>query len=232
MRLITYNIHGGTGTDGRHDYARIGHFLAKNDIDIALLQEMDTRPEERNTQQDIEDISAGHFNYFLAAPTIAEPSGWYGNALLSRYPIVKHTIIDISQGNRQPRNILETFIETPKGRLHVVNTHKGLRRFERFQQMARLHALLQRESDVPLVVGGDINQWYSWSKPLRRLNELLQRHQTQATFPTAFPLFQLDRLWSRPAELVKQVTVIKTEETRVYSDHYPILAELDFDAPV
>lgn len=226
IRLLTYNIHGGTGIDRKHDYQRIGAFLKNQAIDIALIQEMDTRPPARSTQQDIEDICTDHFPYFFPAVSVAEKEGWYGNAVLSRYKAQRHDVIDISVKKREPRNIQEVFFETPEGQLHVMNTHKGLRRGERHQQMAKLDILLQRKSDIPLIVGGDINEWNSYSGALRKLDKSLSAVSTKATFPTIFPLFKLDRLWCRPHTMIKSVRTLKTPETKIFSDHYPVLAEL------
>jgi len=57
-RIVTYNIHSGIGRDKKHDYKRIGQFLANSGADVVLLQEMDTRPSERSTAQDVKDICA------------------------------------------------------------------------------------------------------------------------------------------------------------------------------
>lgn len=41
LRLATYNIHSGVGTDGRYDLARIGQVLARRQPDIVCLQEVE-----------------------------------------------------------------------------------------------------------------------------------------------------------------------------------------------
>lgn len=227
VRLLTYNIHGGTGIDGRHDYRRIGRFLEQQAVDIALIQEMDTRPRHRNTMEDIAELCGDHFPFFMPAPSVVQPHGWYGNALLSRYPARRHEVIDITVIGREPRNIQEAFFETPEGLLHVLNTHKGLRTHERRKQMGLLGRLLQRKSDVPLIVGGDINEWHNYSGALKKLNQTLTAIPVGATFPTRFPVFHLDRLWCRPHGIIESVKIVKTPETRLYSDHYPVLAELE-----
>lgn len=227
LRILTYNIHGAKGVDGRRDYLRIGKFLKEQNIDVALIQELDTRPVSSNTDDDILSLQTDHFPYFSAAPTITLPSGWYGNAILSRHPIIKETIIDISHDGREPRNILEIFIQTKRGQLHIVNTHKGLRPSERGQQMKKLNDLLSRQSDLPLVVGGDINEWQTYAGALRRLNKVLHPIPSGATFPTRFPVLNLDRMWCRPENLILKSQVLKTKETRIYSDHYPLLIEIE-----
>lgn len=227
IRILTYNIHGAVGTDKYRNFERIGHFLKKQDIDIALLQEFDTRPQHRDTEKDIQAIQVDHFNFFEGAPTIKSPHGWYGNATFSKFPILRSSIIDISTPGREPRNILDSFIKTPEGLLHVVNTHKGLKLSERSLQYAILHKLLDVECEIPLIVGGDVNEWALVGEPLKKMNEVIKPISPGPTFPTFYPLFRLDRMWCRPSNLVTHAEVLKTVETRTYSDHYPILAELE-----
>ncbi len=227
IRALTYNLHGGWGRDRKRDYRRIGDFLKRHQVDVALVQEMDTRPEGECADQDIESLKAGHFEHFVAAPTITADKGWYGNALLSRFPVSESTVIDISAPSREPRNILEVFLSTPEGPLHVVNTHKGLGRSERGGQMERLYRFLLRDRKVPLIVGGDINEWYKYTGGLRVLNRSLHPLRSKATFPTAFPFLHLDRMWCRPWGLARTVRVLRTPETRLFSDHYPLMAELE-----
>jgi endonuclease/exonuclease/phosphatase family metal-dependent hydrolase len=226
LRILTYNIHGAKGVDGKRDFRRIGNFLKKQNIDIALIQELHTLFADRDTDQDIADLMADHFLHIAAAPTVIGPNGWYGNALLSKFPVTKRTVIDISKMGREPRNILEAFVQTPVGLLHVINTHKGLGYFERSQQMKKLNHLLRKKGDLPLIVGGDINEWHNFAGALRKLNITLCPIPAGRTFPTALPLFHLDRMWCRPKNILVNSKVLKTKETKIYSDHYPVLSEI------
>lgn len=227
MRILSYNIHGGKGRDRNRDYARIGRFLKEQQIDVALLQEFDTRPAELDIDRVTTELKTDRFSWFVPAPTMITPEGWYGNALLSRYPVSRKIVTDITTRGSEPRNILEVFLDTPRGPLHVVNTHKGLGPFERSRQMRQLNELLARRTEIPLVVGGDINEWQIFAAGLRKLNRVLYPLQTGPSFPTAFPIFHLDRMWCRPRNLVREAKVLITSETRLYSDHYPLLAEID-----
>lgn len=227
MRVLTYNIHGGRGTDGRRDYARIGQLLKDLQIDVALLQEFDARDGICTPDEAIFALKTDHFLDFVPAPTIQQEKGWYGNALLTRFPVKRLNIVDISAPGREPRNILEVFVQTEEGPLHIVNTHKGLGLSERGAQMRVLNDMLVQKSGIPLIVGGDINEWHTYSGALRKLNRLLHPLPTGLTFPTLCPLFRLDRLWCRPRELIVRCRVLRTAETRVYSDHYPLLAEIE-----
>ncbi|UYL08033.1 endonuclease/exonuclease/phosphatase family protein [Bdellovibrio sp. SKB1291214] len=225
IRIVTYNIHGAKGIDGRRDYLRIGLFLKHHNIDVALIQEMDTRTGS-DPIRDIQELKTDHFKYFVAAPTMEREKGWYGNAILSRFPVFSHKIMDISSPDREPRNIVEAFLETPKGLLHVINTHKGLKIAERNLQMKKLFDFVTGDSSHPLIVGGDINEWQSYSANLKRLNNVLHAVPSGNTFPTRAPFLKLDRMWCRPPSLVRESMVLKTSDSKYFSDHYPLLAEI------
>lgn len=222
IRIVSYNIHGGRGIDGVQDYSRIGRFLAERKVDIALLQEMDTRPLQRNTQQDLADLLDEYFSTLIPSPAVYGQHGWYGNALLTRFPVVFSQTIDVSQYGRQPRNIQEVILNTGEGLLQILNTHKGLKRIERREQIKKLGMHLQQASAIPVIVGGDFNEWQLFSRHLRKLNHLLTPHPVGASFPTRWPFLRLDRFWTRPGDLVQSARVLKTPETRLFSDHYPI----------
>lgn len=70
-------------------------------------------------RDNIADLCGDHFPHFVPAPTIWEPSGWYGNAVLSRFPVSRYNVTDITEKNRSPRNIQEVFLDTPHGQLHA-----------------------------------------------------------------------------------------------------------------
>jgi endonuclease/exonuclease/phosphatase family metal-dependent hydrolase len=231
-RIVSYNIHSGIGRDGKRDYARIGQFLAETGADIVLLQEMDTRPEVKNTAQDIEDICAGNVYSLLASPALEETHGWYGNAILTRFKVLHTHRLDVSQAGRQPRNVQIVTFQTEQGPLTVVNTHKGLKKKERRSQFNLLHDFLSNElknSDTPLVLAGDFNEWQFFTRAFRKLNTLLNQRSLGATFPSQFPIFSLDRVWVSNNIEVIDCKKLKTKKTRYYSDHLPV--QLDIRLP-
>ncbi|MEC9062358.1 MAG: endonuclease/exonuclease/phosphatase family protein [Pseudomonadota bacterium] len=228
-RIVTYNIHSVIGRDKKHDYKRIGQFLANSGADVVLLQEMDTRPSERNTAQDIKDICADNTFDLIPSPAIREPEGWYGNAILTRFDVLNHDTVDVSQRGRQPRNVQVVELKTEKTPLTVVNTHKGLKKLERRSQFSLLHEHLShrlKERQTPLVLAGDFNEWQFFSKAFKGLNELLSQQKVGATFPSHFPVFALDRVWVSDDIKVKSCRKLKNAKTRIYSDHLPVLIDI------
>ena len=229
-RIVTYNIHSGIGRDKKHDYKRIGQFLASSGADVVLLQEMDTRPPERDTAQDVRDICAENTFKLIPSPAIREADGWYGNAILTRFDVLSNDTVDVSQSGRQPRNVQIVELKTEKTPLTIVNTHKGLKKLERRSQFSLLHEHLSqrlKEKQTPLVLAGDFNEWQFFSKAFKGLNSLLFQQKVGATFPSHFPVFSLDRVWVTDDIKVKACRKLKNAKTRVYSDHLPVLIDIE-----
>ncbi|MGQ8366972.1 endonuclease/exonuclease/phosphatase family protein [Glaciecola sp. 1036] len=229
LKVVSYNIHSGVGVDGKFSYRRIGRFLASLDADIVCLQEMDLRAPEIDKAAQIQALKAGHFNEFIPSPAVVTKHGYYGNAILSRVKHLHVKSLDISVKNRQPRNIQEVLFQIDGKSLRIINTHKGLKQNERMQQMKQLEAVVDvnlQQGNTPLLVTGDFNEWLYFSRAFRHINSKLKQHKMGATFPNRFPLFKLDRIWTSPGNIVQRAYVIKTPESRLYSDHFPVCAEL------
>ncbi|GGW93349.1 endonuclease/exonuclease/phosphatase family protein [Alteromonas halophila] len=228
-RIVSYNIHSGVGTDKKQDYQRIGSFLKQCGADIVLLQEMDTRPAERTVEQDIAAICAADCYQLVSSPALYEKTGWYGNAVLTRYPVLHKETVDVSQHGFQPRNIQAVMLDTPGGPLTVINTHKGLKKHERRSQFALLHEYIESQlakQPTPLVLGGDFNEWQFFTSAFKHLNDTLIQYRLGPTFPSRFPLFSLDRLWTTNDVQVRGVKKLKNAQTRVLSDHLPVQIDI------
>ncbi len=67
LRVMTYNVHGCVGTDGRHDLERIATVIGESQPDVVALQELDVaRPRSGGSHQAsrIAELlgMAGHFH--------------------------------------------------------------------------------------------------------------------------------------------------------------------------
>src|SRR3546814_11267459 len=77
---------------------------------------------------------------------------------------------------------------------------------------------------------GDINDWRRGGIAERRLAPLLGPGTRHRTFPAAFPLFPLDRIWFRPRHRVLQAGIVR--EAGLASDHLPVVADIAPAPPV
>ncbi len=153
--------------------------------------------------------------------------GHYGNAVLTRLPLRDVGRIDLSVPGSEPRGALDLRIDAGDAAPRIVATHLGLRPGERRTQMRRLLALIGDRSALPLVLMGDLNEWFLWGRPLRWLRRHFGRSPQPATFPACCPVFALDRIWVEPRGRLREVRVHASPLARRASDHLPLRAELD-----
>ncbi len=224
VTIATYNIHSCVGTDGRFDPARTAQVIRELAADVVALQEVHHRDFEN---VDVLDYLARQTGYqAIAGPTLLNDDRDYGNAILTGLPIREVNRIDLSLDTREPRGAIDVILEQDGQALHVVATHLGLSPAERRQQVNRLIDLFDRKSVRIAVLLGDLNEWFLWGRPLRRLRRRFTETPHLRTFPTRFPLFALDQIWSAPRTALVEVKVHRTAVARVASDHFPLMGVL------
>jgi len=244
MRLLTWNIHKGIGgTDRRYAPGRITSVIAHYEPDIVLLQEVDDGCARSGSDRQVDLIAdvlgLPHRAY---GPNVHLSRGRYGNATLSRWPILHEHNVSLRFGPKKPRGALITDIEVEehghRARLHVVNLHFGLSGMERRWQAHRLLAaarLAHLTRASRLVVAGDFNDW-SGAVP-----RLMQAHYglrcvtgrgaaATRTFPAWSPVGALDRVLVRGAVRCTRHYASRLDLARQASDHLPVVVELSLPA--
>lgn len=225
LRIASYNIHRCVGADGRMDAARVARVIAEIGCDTVGLQEVDNRPGLRIDSMQLDFLAGATQMQAVAGHTIVRHEGRFGNALLTRRPIVAVRRHVLSYGSREPRGALEADLEVAGKVVRVIVTHLGLRPAERryqVQEMLRLLHDVPREQTV--VVLGDINEWLPLGRPLRWMHGMLGHAPAERSFPVWLPLFALDRVWVRPRHTLLAFGVHRSPCARVASDHLPVKA--------
>ncbi len=225
--LASYNVHRCIGLDRRRRPQRIAAALQQLGADVIGLQEVDTR-----------DHAPGHGGLvsYLARETglaaVSGPSlfhddgGFYGNVILTRFPVEDVRMIDLSVRGREPRSALDVDLRIGAALLRLVVTHLGLTGRERREQVARLLAALERPARPLLAVTGDFNEWLPRSPAVAALDRALGTCGSPRTFPAWRPLLALDRLWVRPAAALEELHAVLTRLSLRASDHLPLRARV------
>jgi endonuclease/exonuclease/phosphatase family metal-dependent hydrolase len=231
LRILCFNIHGGYSLDGRRDLSRVHALLEKLQIDIAVFQEMETRPCRGGTATDVNELAGGARPYHLMGPTLKDGLGWYGNLLVSRYPIKRAQVHSMEKKwDIEPRNAVDCVIETPLGTLRIIGTHLSLAAWERRNEVPMLIDLVEQveeEEKNPVFLMGDINEWRASSRLLKFLSERMIEIPAGRSFPAFFPVFRLDRVWHDSPFVRAKATVLNDHEVRKLSDHLPLLIEIE-----
>lgn len=220
LRVATWNVHGAVGLDRRCDPARVAQVVVELDADLVALQEV-WLPRGRTADllAQLAEVTGARAVF---APTFDKRGQAFGNALLTRLPLLHHDVVDLSIGRREPRNAIDARLDVGGERLRVLATHFGLGPAERRPQAARLVECVRADA-TPCVVLGDFNSWRAMG-PLAALEE---GDRAPPTFPSALPIAALDRILAHPASLVRERRVHASHTARVASDHRPLLATID-----
>jgi len=224
MRVATYNIHACIGADGQFEPARTVTVLQEINADVVALQEVEHHI--YNGYDLLDYLAAETGLTAIAGPTLLRDTRHYGNAILTRLPILAVTRIDLSLPRREPRGALDVMLDWHGQRLQVVATHLGLRPWERRHQIQQLLSLFTSgRADVSVLLG-DINEWLLWGRPLRWLHRYFAASPQPRTYPAQFPLFAMDRIWVHPRAILTNLKVHDSPLTEITSDHLPLKAEL------
>jgi endonuclease/exonuclease/phosphatase family metal-dependent hydrolase len=227
LKIATYNIHGGlpmwTAESKRQMLARIAHVVEELDADIIALQEVPLGGSDTPDVLSYLRETSGMFA--VEGATLDTPKRRYGNAVLSRLPVRMSRTLDLSFHRREPRGALDADIECAGRLIRVVATHLGLSASERSTQVRTLLAAFD-DTALPVILVGDINEWFVHGRALRALVSHFRRAPAPRTFPTLCPIFALDRIWVHPGEWLMDVTVHRSAFARRASDHYPLIARI------
>jgi endonuclease/exonuclease/phosphatase family metal-dependent hydrolase len=224
MRIATYNVHRAIGTDGRSDPDRILAVLRELDADVVALQEVEAHDEGA-------DMLAwlGRQLGCSAVPgtTLKRHDGHFGNGLLTRCRLHEKRLTDLSWRGREPRGAITVDVDCAGRPLRVVATHLGLRPAERRDQVQQLLHLFKERPHDRSVLMGDLNEWFLWGRPLRRLHRHFRETPSLSTFPSRLPFLALDRIWAHPHTMLRRVDVHRTPLAQRASDHLPLVATLE-----
>jgi endonuclease/exonuclease/phosphatase family metal-dependent hydrolase len=243
LRVLTYNIHRCIGVDRRFRPERVVSVLRHYEADVVLLQEVDEgvpRSRELNLAREI--AGAAEYPYFALGHNVSLRKGWYGNATLSRFPILRDRNIDLTIGRRKRRGCQHTTLDlgSPRPgaeprRLEVFNTHLGLSAREREVQLRLLVGCEEfdgLDDTAHCLVGGDFNDWRSLLRPifvegLGFANATDLKRGVMRTYPSFSPRGGLDRLYFRGGLRLCGAWTCRLQVSRVASDHLPVVADFE-----
>ena len=236
FRLITYNIHKGIGgVDRRYRPERIIETLARYDADIILLQEVDDGVPRSSHHRQVDvlgDALAMPHRAFQRNVTLTQ--GYYGNAILSRYPLHDVHNIDLTVPLKKRRRALvaRCVMRARRQRtIQLVNCHLGLAGFERAIQLRKLlecGSLRHLHHRTPTIVAGDYNDlWGSLGKRLMEPAGYLAACKAARTFPAIMPVRSLDRIYFKGELRFEHSFPARSDIARQASDHLPIVADFE-----
>lgn len=234
IRVLCYNIHYGQGNDGVYDIQRLADVIKRHQPDLVALQEVDVGVERSGRIHQARLLAELTEMSVRFGPTQHYQGGLYGNAVLTRLPIVDVAIHPLPYTESTadlvtyPRGAIALTLRGPNDKLiRFISTHFQHNVPE--DRVAEAEAInrLFTGDEIPTILAGDMNA-VPGAKPIRTL---LQEWAStvgdspQPTAPSAKPTSRIDYIFYRPQAAFELVEANVVEEPMA-SDHRPVFAEL------
>ncbi len=220
--VLSYNIHECVGSDRQRNPARIAEVINRSGAQIIGLQEVHSDASGTEELHQMNYLAAATGLQAIPGPSVERRNGHYGNVLLTSYKVLAVHNLNLSYPGREPRGAIDAELEIGSAIVRVIVTHLGLRAPERRFQVRKLLLALSEPRAATVIILSDFNEWLPTGRSLRWIHTRLGKTALVRTFPAAFPLFALDRIWVSPAAALVKVSRVRTPLTRIASDHLPL----------
>jgi len=236
FRVITYNIHKGIGgVDRRYRPERIITTLQRYDADIIFLQEVDDDVPRSRFHRQVDLIGdALTMRYRAYQHNVKLTRGHYGNAILSRFPLMGIENINLTISIKKRRRALVAHCqirEEHQRTLLLINCHLGLAGFERLMQLQKIlrSPVMEYVHHItPVLIGGDYNDvWGTLGKNAMIPAGFRSVSKKINTFPAIMPVRQLDHIYYRGELTCQHSFPGHSDLAKQASDHLPLIADFD-----
>jgi len=221
LRVITYSIRHGKGLDGKTRLDRVAETIERTHPDIVNLQGVDRFMPRSGFRDQFKNLADKLGMHACFSPSVNLVWVQYGNAVLSRYPIVSKKIQYIG-GTLERRSILTVKLQMNEETVTVVNTHLGVGMKERTKQNPILWRVLD-QLEQPAILAGDFNMDMDDSF-MKRLESRWKKVTPESKFPTIKNGQEIDHIFVNMPLEQATAKVIPCDA----SDHYPVIAELSW----
>jgi Metal-dependent hydrolase len=229
FKVLSYNLRFGELAS----LEELAEFIKKQEPDIVALQEVDVHTQrERAPAQHGKDFATelGFRTGMFAAygKTIPYAGGYYGIAILSKYPLAKVERIYLpkTEHGKEQRAVLVAEVEYQEGRfLTFASTHLDYTNTqERQSQVAALNRVLVQDQR-PVIVAGDFNARPDATEIREGMADWLTASNLEPTVPADKPRNTIDYIFCYPKG--KWKTLSNTTHQVPLSDHLPIDAVVE-----
>jgi endonuclease/exonuclease/phosphatase family metal-dependent hydrolase len=265
IRVVTFNVAHGRGAtddnweeDGSEKHSRISkiaQLIRQMDVDVVVLNEVDfcaTWSGHQNQAEAIAELAG--FPHRVEQRNLdfqfVYGSWKFGNAVLSKFPIVDAKVIDLPRFRSWEawlagfkRGVLCTLQLTPEKQIGVLAVHLEHRSEQVRVESARMIAEVANAANVPLIAAGDFNSTPAGfphaitTDDGKNAMEVIKESGVFQLLPDASP-GQPDMTYSttQPTQVIDWILIPKASSFSDYrvvdtklSDHRPVIATIRLD---
>ncbi|MGL6107186.1 endonuclease/exonuclease/phosphatase family protein [Romboutsia sp.] len=209
MKVVTYNIHKGMDINNKFTLNKVGDYLKTLDCDIICLQEV-LYPQFIALKKILK------YNGVFAT-NVNKPVMKYGICIICKNGICNYEHIFLTSKNEQ-RGFLFANVFSQYEKINIINTHLGLDRYERYNQISEILDYTENLVDKTIVCG-DFNE--------KNIN--IDEFNDAAVVTNNCNICTFEKSNSR----IDYIFIDKTINIKKYSvnkvnlsDHYPVIVEI------
>jgi endonuclease/exonuclease/phosphatase family metal-dependent hydrolase len=223
--VMTYNIRHGVGMDRQLNLERTARVIAAAQPDILILNEMDSGTQRSQDVHEADSLGKRLGMQVRFGRSIDYDGGEYGNALLSRFPIIRFEVLDLSVDTlAEGRSVFVAAVDLGSDTVWVMGTHLGLQEFERRQQILKI--LDNLPASPKLLLAGDFNlepdeAAYALLTTVFTDGVLKLNPGSGPTYPADYPQRRIDYIFTKPGLVPQEIITWDTAELSTASDHRP-----------
>lgn len=222
LRVLTFNIRHGQGTDDLVDADRVARVLETLAPDVVALQEVDRGTARVEGVDQVERLARATGWHAAFGSAMPYDGGHYGNAILSRFPLSEVETHSLPfREEQEPRATLVATVVPNNGLppFRFVSTHFSHDREDvRIEQAGQVIHLLQDEKR-PVILAGDMNARPA-SMPMERFWKASWQDQVAPESVIDYVLTREQDPWT-----LEEARII---DDTVTSDHRPVLVSLQW----
>jgi len=228
LSILTFNIHSAIDSEGKARLESIIDEIKETGAAIIGLQEVERMMPRSGFKDQAKAIAEALGYNYVYGGNINVLGVQYGNAFLSKYPIIENSNHKLPRELMEPRGILDVTIDIMNNPYHVFVTHLGLNANERNKQVEAINSLLA-DKEGPVILMGDFNNQGNSEEMLKLDSRMVDSalalekgDMNTYSFNSDEPNVRVDRIYASEDIELKDHVVLPSE----VSDHRRVITKI------
>lgn len=224
LKVMTYNIR---SVEPDFDVQPHINYILKEKPDLVAYQEVETKTSRMNNRDLILEIATKTGMFTLFAPAYKKGYGYYGNAILSKYPITSSVYKQLptlkeAGGSDERVALISDITIKPNKTIRFINVHLDHKLPDNGNKQKQLKPAIENLNDKKVILAGDLNVFIGGNLT----NSLVQNFDRQTNNgATHQGGAKIDYIMTYPKNAWEKIST-KVDYGLKLSDHYPVISIL------